>query len=96
MQQKRQNAECKHTSGHADVETLNAVFETVKPKFGIIPIHTENPEKFIELFPEQNIIYLRDREVFTNYPLHFAAHPYAPDNPTSNAIPYSLFCQWRY
>ena len=59
------NYEYKHTSGHADVETLNAVFETVKPKFGIIPIHTENPEKFATLFPKQNIISLQDGEVFT-------------------------------
>ena len=58
------NYEEKHTSGHADVETLKAVFETVKPKCGIIPIHTENPEKFKELFPEQNIIFLHDGEVF--------------------------------
>jgi len=57
--------EVKHTSGHADAETLKAVFETVKPKHGIIPIHTENPEKFKELFPEQNIISLQDGEVFT-------------------------------
>jgi len=57
--------EYKHTSGHADVETLNAVFETVKPKFCIIPIHTENPEKFAALFPKQNIISLQDGEVFT-------------------------------
>jgi ribonuclease J len=56
--------EYKHTSGHADVETLKAVFETVKPKYGIIPIHTENPEKFIELFPEQAIISLHDGEIF--------------------------------
>jgi ribonuclease J len=34
-----------HTSGHADLETLKTVFETVNPKGGIIPIHTEAPEK---------------------------------------------------
>lgn len=38
-----------HTSGHADIETLKRIFETVKPKI-IIPIHTEYPEKFKELF----------------------------------------------
>ena len=57
--------EVKHTSGHADVKTLNAVYETIKPKYGIIPIHTENPEKFKTLFPEQNIILLQDGDVFT-------------------------------
>jgi ribonuclease J len=55
----------KHTSGHADVKTLKAVFETVKPKHGIIPMHTENPEKFKELFPKQNIISLQNGELLT-------------------------------
>ena len=54
-----------HTSGHADLETLKKVFEAVKPKGGIIPIHTEAPEKFQELFHEQfNIILLQDGAVF--------------------------------
>jgi len=54
-----------HTSGHADLETLKTVFETVKPKGGIIPIHTEAPEKFQELFHEQAaIIPLHDGDVF--------------------------------
>ncbi len=54
-----------HTSGHADIETLKIVFEAVKPKGGIIPIHTEAPERFEELFREQStIIPLRDGDVF--------------------------------
>jgi len=52
-----------HTSGHADIETLCKVFGTVNPQEGIIPIHTEAPEKFQELFPEQTIIPLRDGEI---------------------------------
>lgn len=32
-----------HTSGHADIKTINALVETAEPKF-IIPVHTENPE----------------------------------------------------
>jgi ribonuclease J len=47
-----------HTSGHANVETLKSVFETVKPKSGIIPIHTEAPEKFKELFQNQTVLVL--------------------------------------
>ena len=58
--------EVQHTSGHADVETLKAVFETVRPKYGIIPIHTENPAKFKTLFSEHNIIPLQDGELFTS------------------------------
>ena len=57
--------EYKHTSGHADVQTLKTVFETVKPKCGIIPIHTDAPEKFNDLFPDQKIILLRDGHVFS-------------------------------
>ena len=53
-----------HTSGHADLETLKTVFETVKPKCGVIPIHTEAPKKFQELFHEQTIISLKDGDVF--------------------------------
>ena len=54
----------KHTSGHADIKTLNTLFETVSPKSGIIPIHTEAPEKFKEFFPEEKIITLKDGLVF--------------------------------
>jgi mRNA degradation ribonuclease J1/J2 len=49
-----------HTSGHAGIKTLTNVFDTVNPKCGIIPIHTEAPEKFNELFPRQKIILLND------------------------------------
>jgi ribonuclease J len=56
--------EYKHTSGHADVKTLGTLFDTVKPKCGIIPIHTEAPEKFKELFKGHNIILLQDGNVF--------------------------------
>lgn len=56
--------EYKHTSGHADVKTLKTVFDTVKPKRGIIPMHTEAPDKFKELFHEKTILSLRDGDVF--------------------------------
>ena len=52
-----------HTSGHADFDTLKEVFDTIKPKRGIIPIHTEAPEQFRDLFPEHAIISLQDGEV---------------------------------
>jgi len=53
-----------HTSGHADVKTLGLLFDTVKPKCGIIPIHTEGPEKFKVLFDKHKIIQLQDGQVF--------------------------------
>jgi mRNA degradation ribonuclease J1/J2 len=56
--------EYKHTSGHADVKTLGTLFDTVKPKCGIIPIHTEAPEQFKVLFAGHNIIPLQDGQIF--------------------------------
>ena len=38
-----------HTSGHADVETIQNVANIIKPKH-IVPIHTESPEEFKKLF----------------------------------------------
>jgi len=56
--------EYRHTSGHADIQTLGTLFDTIKPKCGIIPIHTEAPEIFRELFADYNIILLQDGQVF--------------------------------
>ncbi len=53
-----------HTSGHTGAEKLAAVFDTVKPKQGIIPIHTEHPEAFKKKFPDYCVILLKDKEVF--------------------------------
>ena len=59
-----------HTSGHADISTLKIVFETVKPSSGIIPIHTEFPEKFNELFGGvAPVIMLNDGISFNCIPL---------------------------
>ena len=56
--------EYKHTSGHADVKTLGTLFDMLKPKSGIIPIHTEAPEKFKKLFIGHNIILLQDGHIY--------------------------------
>lgn len=40
-----------HTSGHADPETLEYLFTNVDAGM-IIPMHTANPKKFLEKFPE--------------------------------------------
>jgi mRNA degradation ribonuclease J1/J2 len=54
-----------HTSGHADLKTLKTLFETVKPNYGVIPIHTEGPEKFQDFFHELTpIIPLNDGDVY--------------------------------
>ena len=39
-----------HTSGHADENTLKRLIETVNPKT-LIPIHTENAERFRDIAP---------------------------------------------
>ena len=38
-----------HTSGHADIPTLQKFVETIKPT-RLVPIHTFNPERYAELF----------------------------------------------
>lgn len=39
-----------HTSGHADVNTLKKLIDTVNPKT-LLPVHTESAEKFKEIAP---------------------------------------------
>ena len=41
-----------HTSGHADVQTIKDFVQQLDP-VKIIPVHTETPEKYKELFNEQ-------------------------------------------
>ena len=48
-----------HTSGHADVPSLQRIVEHVQPGC-LVPIHTEFPERFVDTFPDQNILLLRD------------------------------------
>jgi len=53
-----------HTSGHATADALKAVYSTVKPKTGLIPIHSERPEGFKSFIGEENVILLSDGEVY--------------------------------
>ncbi len=59
-----------HSSGHADTQSLKRIVEFIKPRT-IIPIHTDSPDSFAELFPKYNIIYPQDGEQIslttTNY-----------------------------
>ena len=52
-----------HTSGHADVRSLQRIVEHVKPKC-LIPIHTATPLLFSEVFPNNEILFLNDGDVF--------------------------------
>lgn len=51
-----------HTSGHAAPAALRAVCETVQPRCGVIPMHSERPEAFTELLPNENVRILKDGE----------------------------------
>ncbi len=53
-----------HTSGHADFSALSLVIQKTRPD-KIIPIHTEFPEKFKELFAESTVLLVNDKEVIT-------------------------------
>ena len=48
-----------HTSGHADVASLQQIVEHVQPKC-IVPIHTEMPETYKTLFPSYTVLNVTD------------------------------------
>ena len=48
-----------HTSGHADVASLQKIVEHVQPKC-IVPIHTEMPEKYKMVFPSYTVLNATD------------------------------------
>ena len=51
-----------HTSGHCDMGSLRNLFDMLRPK-AIIPIHTDNPKAFVDLFSyERPVILLADGE----------------------------------
>lgn len=56
------NWEYYHTSGHGTREQLCAVIQTVKPRMGIIPIHTEAPQVFDQLCQPYSVHHLQDGE----------------------------------
>lgn len=51
-----------HTSGHADVETVKRISRACRPQL-IIPVHTEYPERFKEIF--NNAIIINDRQLLS-------------------------------
>lgn len=54
-----------HTSGHAFTDDILAVYEAVKPKHGLIPIHGETPEKLLDHIPKEMLVLLKDGETLT-------------------------------
>ncbi len=51
-----------HSSGHADIGSLRHIVEHIRPQT-IIPIHTDSPDRFEDLFSDRNIILPYDNEV---------------------------------
>lgn len=55
-----------HTSGHADIHTLETLFEKINGVTKIIPIHTDNPTKFMEVFSQKwPVLLLKDGEIYS-------------------------------
>ncbi len=48
-----------HSSGHADIASLQRIVEHISPKY-LIPIHTDSPNRFDALFPNSEIIFMED------------------------------------
>lgn len=53
-----------HSSGHADIQSLQRIVEFVNPQT-IIPIHTDSPSSFSAIFCDYNIRVLYDNEDIT-------------------------------
>ena len=53
-----------HTSGHASQEDIKMLCNRLKPRKGILPIHTERPGAFEQMQLVSPIIRLKDGEVF--------------------------------
>lgn len=54
-----------HTSGHATPNDLRQIADVVNPKKGIVPIHSEVPERFKEIFPSYHVEMLADGQELT-------------------------------
>lgn len=53
-----------HASGHGAPEQIKAVCDAVQPRLGVIPIHTDAPERLAEVIAPSPVISLRDEAVY--------------------------------
>ena len=51
-----------HSSGHADIQSLQRLVEHIRPQT-IVPIHTDAPKQFSDIFVNDNVKCLDDNEV---------------------------------
>ena len=56
------NIEMLHSSGHATRDDIKKIIEVVKPKKGIIPIHTQNPDELLNLDLKISVLKVKDKE----------------------------------
>lgn len=54
-----------HASGHASAQALKQVCDTVQPRLGVLPIHSEQPERFRALELQCPVLTQDDGEVFS-------------------------------
>lgn len=59
IQQRDMKLKTIHTSGHATIDTMKNLIAALKPKI-IIPIHTNHPERYAEIFSKITIADVRD------------------------------------
>ena len=63
-----------HTSGHCDMNDMRAFFTMLQPK-AIIPIHTDNPDGFVEIFgKEWHVVKLHDGDTFSTNTANIEHH----------------------
>ena len=55
-----QNSVILHASGHGSPEQIKAVCDIVRPRVGIIPIHTDAPEQLSKAVDPYSVIFLED------------------------------------
>lgn len=61
---KRQNWTILHASGHGSPEQIKAVCDTVQPRLGVIPIHTDAPKHLSKAVSPHPVIALDDGAVY--------------------------------
>lgn len=59
-----QNWTVLHASGHGSPEQIKAVCDVVQPRLGVIPIHTDAPERLAEAVAPSPVIPLADEAVY--------------------------------
>lgn len=50
-----------HTSGHADISAIRTAIEITQPEI-VIPIHTESPDKFMDIVGNRTVLVCEDGE----------------------------------